>query len=53
MTLNEYLNYALLKALAKYAERDDIKLVDENPRPRPESGGTVVMLRPESDDSAV
>ena len=50
MTLNEYLQYALAKAVAKMAEKDDVQIVDEKPRPRLVQG-TVVNLRAERDES--
>jgi hypothetical protein len=48
MTLNEYLNYALIKALAERAQREGIEIV-ERPQPR------LVRLRQEpnpADDAA-
>ncbi len=46
MTANEYLQYALLKAVTRLAERDGITIiaVDEKPWPRLVAG-TVVNLR--------
>jgi hypothetical protein len=49
MTLDEYLKYALVKAIAQMAEKDGVAIVTEKPaRPRLE----VVMLRPERNEAA-
>ena len=49
MTLDEYLKYALVKAVANMAEKDGVAILTEKPaRPRLEA----VVLRPEWDESA-
>jgi hypothetical protein len=34
MKLNEYLQFALAKAVARLAEDDGVRIVDEKPRPK-------------------